>query len=156
MKVSAVLLLVVALLAAAVRAETSSSWTNPDVVPSSQLAAEESTETTTTATTPTTTAVTTVWATFTNAQGLLTTALVTYSQSYYSLYSSFKDPASGSVGLGTISGTVGSVRVYTTVVASDSSSSRSSNPITTSTGLCALYSVLLALGVGAISMGTFL
>lgn len=53
---------------------------------------------------------TTVYVTTTLAGGGLATIPVEYSQSFSSMYSVVASPKSGSVGLGTISGTVGTVK----------------------------------------------
>ncbi|ODV91653.1 hypothetical protein CANCADRAFT_223 [Tortispora caseinolytica NRRL Y-17796] len=56
---------------------------------------------------------TTVWAT-SIVGGVTNTYLSTYTQQFSSLYSTFYQPSSGTVGLGSISGEVGTVRVYST------------------------------------------
>ncbi|KAK9478682.1 hypothetical protein V1514DRAFT_352210 [Lipomyces japonicus] len=54
---------------------------------------------------------TSVWMTLTLDNGAITTTVFTaYSQQFSQMYSSFSVPASGSIGLGTISGTIGVVK----------------------------------------------
>ncbi|KAK9453482.1 hypothetical protein V1511DRAFT_489751 [Dipodascopsis uninucleata] len=54
-----------------------------------------------------------------------TTPSITYFQSFTSMYTSLAMPSSGSIGLGTISGTVGAVKSLETTIAASSGSSNS-------------------------------
>lgn len=56
-----------------------------------------------------------VWVTGTDASGRLATTQSAYTQQFSQLYSSIASPSSGSIGLGTIQGTVGVVRTYETM-----------------------------------------
>ncbi|KAK9463577.1 uncharacterized protein V1516DRAFT_40857 [Lipomyces oligophaga] len=90
---------------------------------------QETTSTTDTSTTSTTTTTATpdptyVWITITT-NGVLITTSTPYVQEFSSMYTSLATLSTGSIGLGTISGTVGSVRaasVTTTVQGSGASS----------------------------------
>lgn len=53
-----------------------------------------------------------VWVTGTDANGKLATTQSTYYQSFMSTYTTAETPSSGSIGLGSISGTVGEIRTY--------------------------------------------
>lgn len=53
-----------------------------------------------------------VWVTGTNSNGVTLTTESTYYQTFASFYSVLASPSSGSIGLGTISGSVGEIRTY--------------------------------------------
>jgi len=53
-----------------------------------------------------------IWVTGTNSEGVTKTTESIYTQKFSSFYSTVAVPPSGSIGLGTISGTVGTVRTY--------------------------------------------
>ncbi|OBA19440.1 hypothetical protein METBIDRAFT_214055 [Metschnikowia bicuspidata var. bicuspidata NRRL YB-4993] len=64
-------------------------------------------------TTSTTAATTTlVWVTGTNSNGVTVTTQSAYTQQFTSFYTSVALPSSGSIGIGTESGTVGVIRTY--------------------------------------------
>lgn len=70
---------------------------------------EEPTPTSSTSQSPTL-----IWVT-TTSRGNAATIQVTFTQSFTSFYTTVETPPAGSVGLGTIRGTVGNIRTYRTV-----------------------------------------
>ncbi|CDR43233.1 CYFA0S11e02080g1_1 [Cyberlindnera fabianii] len=75
------------------------------------------TATTSTSTSTQTPSPTLVWATGTDANGVLATTQSPYTQIFKSMYSTIQTPPAGSIGLGTIKGTIGHYRTrhYITV-----------------------------------------
>lgn len=59
-----------------------------------------------------TTLVTLIWVTITRSDGALATVETPYSQSFATFYSEVATVPSGSIGIGSISGTVGEIRTY--------------------------------------------
>lgn len=70
----------------------------------------------------TTTSVTLVWATGTNADGVLTTTQSVFSQTFMDIHTTAVPVPSGTIGLSNISGEVGKVRSYARASASSSGS----------------------------------
>lgn len=71
----------------------------------------------------TTSATTTlVWATGTNSAGVTTVTESAYTQTFSSVYTSAATVPSGSIGLGSLSGTVGNVKSYSVTTVSGGSS----------------------------------
>lgn len=69
-----------------------------------------------------TTSVTLVWATGTNADGVLTTTQSAFSQTFMEIHTTAAPVPSGTIGLGSISGEVGTVRSYARASISSSGS----------------------------------
>lgn len=69
-----------------------------------------------------TTSVTLVWATGTNADGVLTTTQSAFSQTFMDIHTTAAPVPSGTMGLGSISGEVGNVRSYARASVSSSGS----------------------------------
>lgn len=74
---------------------------------------DETTTTSSTSVTPTT-----VWVTSTLPNGGVATVLTEYHQVFKSFYVTVAEPSSGSIGLGTLKGTVGQLRNYPTITLS--------------------------------------
>lgn len=53
-----------------------------------------------------------IWVTGTNEEGVLQTSQSAYTEVFKSFYTSVQVPPQGSIGLGTIQGTIGTVRKY--------------------------------------------
>ncbi|KAK9448735.1 uncharacterized protein V1518DRAFT_427882 [Limtongia smithiae] len=89
-------------------------------VSSTSTSSTEAASSTSSATTSTTTAETLIWVTVTgtDSNGLLYTSTVEtpFTQTFYSMYTSISSPKSGSIGLGTISGSVGAVKAASSAV----------------------------------------
>lgn len=77
------------------------------------------------AATTTLTTSTLVWATGTDANGNLATTQSAYVQTFTSFFDEVASPSSGSIGLGSLTGSVGGIRIYERTTISQASSADS-------------------------------
>ncbi|KAK9256259.1 hypothetical protein V1507DRAFT_383158 [Lipomyces tetrasporus] len=111
-------------------------------------------DTTSTTSTPTSTPTTWVWVTVTTTvNGVLrtTTPSTPFTQAFTSMYTSFNNPSSGSIGLGTHTGTIGVVKTpaETSSSAGRHSSGRNDRPVGLVACLAAAV-VCVLLGTGSL------
>lgn len=101
------------------------------------------------AATTTLTTSTLVWATGTNADGVLTTTQSAYVQTFTSFHDGVASPSSGAIGLGSLTGSVGGIRTYErlTVSAASSADSIKYNSFTKLTPLVWIISMSSVLAV---------